>query len=164
MQKIVPNLWFDDQAEEAANYYASIFKNSKVGTVTHYGKSAAKVAGRPEGSVLTVEFEVEGQTFVGLNGGPAFKFSEAVSFQVNCKDQAEVDELWGKLTADGGQESVCGWLKDKYGVSWQIVPDVMNEMMRDGGTEKQERMMNAMLQMKKLDVAALQKAYDGNSN
>ncbi|MDD4319572.1 MAG: VOC family protein [Candidatus Peribacteraceae bacterium] len=159
MQKIIPNLWFDDQAEEAAAFYVSLFRNAKVGTVMHYDKESANVSGKPEGSVLTVAFTLEGQDFVALNGGPQFKFSEAVSFQVDCKTQEEVDRFWNKLTADGGEESVCGWLKDKYGLSWQIVPTVLNEMLQDENPIRAQRVMKAMLQMKKIDIAGLQEAY-----
>jgi predicted 3-demethylubiquinone-9 3-methyltransferase (glyoxalase superfamily) len=158
MQKITPCLWFEDQAEEAANFYVSLFKNSKIGDVTHYDDAAAKVSGRPKGSVLTVEFELEGQPFLALNGGPEFKFTEAVSFAVDCESQEEVDEFWEKLTADGGQESVCGWLKDKYGLSWQIVPKVLNELLKDKDAQKAERVMKAMLKMKKIVIADLEKA------
>jgi predicted 3-demethylubiquinone-9 3-methyltransferase (glyoxalase superfamily) len=154
MQKITPFLWFDDQAEEAVKFYTSIFKNSKVGRILRYGEEAAKVSqtGRPVGSVLTIEFEIEGQKFTALNGGPAFKFNESISFVVNCDTQKEVDYFWGKLTADGGQESQCGWLKDKFGVSWQVVPRVLIEMLRDKDSEKSERVMKAMLQMQKINI------------
>ena len=121
MQKITPCLWFDSQAEEAANFYVSIFKNSKIGNITRYGEAGAKVSGRPKGSVMTVTFEIEGQDFMALNGGPHFKFSEAISFMVNCETQEEIDEMWEKLS-DGGEKGQCGWLKDKYGLSWQIAP------------------------------------------
>jgi predicted 3-demethylubiquinone-9 3-methyltransferase (glyoxalase superfamily) len=154
MQKITPFLWFDDQAEEAVKFYTSIFKNSKVGRILRYGEEAAKVSqtGRPVGSVLTIEFEIEGQKFTALNGGPAFKFNESISFVVNCDTQKEVDYFWGKLTADGGQESQCGWLKDKFGVSWQVVPRALIEMLRDKDSEKSERVMKAMLQMQKINI------------
>lgn len=158
MQKIVPNLWFDTQAEEAANFYVSIFKNSKIGTVTHYGPSAAEVSGQPEGSILTVDFTIDGQEFTAINGGPLFKFSEAVSFAVNCDTQEEIDELWAKLTADGGEESQCGWLKDKYGLSWQIVPTALYALLTEADPAKAERAMKAMLEMKKLDIAELERA------
>lgn len=160
MQKITPCLWFDDQAEEAANFYTSIFRNSKLGTVARYDEAGAQVSGRPQGSVMTVSFELNGQKFIGLNGGPIFKFSEAVSFVVNCEDQAEVDYYWDKLSA-GGTIQQCGWLKDKFGVSWQIVPSIMDEMMSDPDPAKSARVMQAMLQMVKLDIAALKKARDG---
>jgi predicted 3-demethylubiquinone-9 3-methyltransferase (glyoxalase superfamily) len=163
MQKITPFLWFDDQAEEAVKFYTSIFKNSKVGRILRYGEEAAKVSqtGRPVGSVLTIEFEIEGQKFTALNGGPAFKFNESISFVVNCDTQKEVDYFWGKLTADGGQESQCGWLKDKFGVSWQVVPRALIEMLRDKDSEKSERVMKAMLQMQKINIKTLEEAYEG---
>lgn len=160
MQKIVPNLWFDDQAEGAMNFYVSVFKNSKAGAVTRYGAAAAKVSGKPEGSVLTATFEIEGQEFTALNGGPQFKFTEAVSFLVNCETQDEIDDLWAKLT-DGGEESFCGWLKDKYGLSWQIAPASLEAMMDDPDSEKTERMMAAMLEMRKLDKRKLEQAFNG---
>ena len=163
MQKITPFLWFDDQAEEAVKFYTSIFKNSKVGRILRYGEEAAKVSqtGRPVGSVLTIEFEIEEQKFTALNGGPAFKFNESISFVVNCDTQKEVDYFWGKLTADGGQESQCGWLKDKFGVSWQVVPRALIEMLRDKDSEKSERVMKAMLQMQKINIKTLEEAYEG---
>jgi len=161
MQKITPFLWFDDQAEEAVKFYTSIFKNSKVGKLTCYGKSAEKAAGRPAGSVMTVEFEIEDQKFTALNGGPVFKFNESISFVVNCETQEEVDYFWEKLTADGGQEVECGWLKDKFGVSWQVVPTVLIEMLHDKDSEKSERVMKAMLQMQKFDIKKLNAAYAG---
>jgi predicted 3-demethylubiquinone-9 3-methyltransferase (glyoxalase superfamily) len=161
MQKITPFLWFDSNAEEAVNFYASVFKNSKVGKVTRYDESSSKAAGRPEGSVMTMEFELEGQNFVAINGGPHFKFTEAVSFVVDCGSQEEVDYFWEKLTAEGGQESQCGWLKDKYGLSWQITPRVLIEMIGDKDPQKAHRVMEAMLQMKKIDIATLKRAYDG---
>lgn len=162
MQKITPCLWFDDEAEEAAKFYASIFKNSKVGDVTHYGKEGYEIHGREEGSVLTVDFEIEGQKFVALNGGPIFKFNEAVSFQVHCETQEEVDYYWEKLS-EGGDEKAqqCGWLKDKYGLSWQIVPIVLIKMLKDKDTKKSERVMKVMLQMHKLDINLLVQAYEG---
>jgi predicted 3-demethylubiquinone-9 3-methyltransferase (glyoxalase superfamily) len=159
MQKIMPCLWFDNQAEEAMNFYVSIFKNSKTGSIARYGEEEAKVSGRPKGSVMTVTFQLDGQEFMALNGGPIFKFTEAISFVVNCKTQKEVDELWEKLS-DGGEEGPCGWLKDKYGLSWQIVPAVLGEMMQDKDTKKSERVMKALLQMKKLDIKTLKKAYE----
>jgi predicted 3-demethylubiquinone-9 3-methyltransferase (glyoxalase superfamily) len=160
MQKITPFLWFDDQAEEAVNFYTSIFKNSEIARIFRYTEEAAEKTGRPVGSVLTIEFEIEGQKFVALNGGPLFKFNESVSFVVNCESQEEVDYFWGKLTADGGQESACGWLKDKFGLSWQIVPTVLIDMLRDEDREKSGRVMQAMLQMKKIDIKALKDAYE----
>jgi predicted 3-demethylubiquinone-9 3-methyltransferase (glyoxalase superfamily) len=159
MQKITPFLWFDDQAEEAVKFYTSIFKNSKVGRILRCSEEAAKASGRPAGSVLTVEFEIEGQRFTALNGGPQFKFNESVSFVVHCETQEEVDYFWGKLTADGGQESACGWLKDKFGVSWQVTPTVLIEMLHDQDRNKSERVMHAMLQMQKIDVKKLKDAY-----
>ena len=161
MQKITPFLWFDDQAEKAAKFYTSIFKNSKVGKITRYGESAEKAAGRPAGSVMTVEFELEGQKFTALNGGPVFKFNESISFVVNCDTQEEVDSFWEKLSADGGQESQCGWLRDKFGVSWQVVPRALINMLQDKDPKKSERVMKAMLQMQKLDIKTLEDAYAG---
>ena len=162
MQNITPCLWFDDRAEEAAKFYASIFKNSKIGDVIHYGKEGYEIHGREEGSVLTVDFEIEGQKFVALNGGPIFKFNEAISFQVHCETQEEVDYYWEKLS-EGGDEKAqqCGWLKDKYGVSWQIVPIVLIKMLKDKDTKKSERVMKVMLQMHKLDINLLVQAYEG---
>jgi predicted 3-demethylubiquinone-9 3-methyltransferase (glyoxalase superfamily) len=159
MQKITPCLWFDDKAEEAVNYYVSIFKNSKVGGIARYGEAGAKVSGRPKGSVMTVKFQLQGQEFLALNGGPQFKFTEAVSFIVNCETQEEIDEMWEKLSA-GGEKGVCGWLKDKYGLSWQIVPTVLGEMLQDKNAEKTERVMKALLEMKKLDIKTLKQAYE----
>jgi predicted 3-demethylubiquinone-9 3-methyltransferase (glyoxalase superfamily) len=156
IQRITPFLWFDRQAEDAANFYASIFKNSKVRIVTRYGESGPA----PKGSVMTVVFDLDGQEFIALNGGPQFKFTEAVSFVVNCDTQEEVDEFWEKLSA-GGQQIQCGWLKDKYGLSWQIVPTVLGQLMQDKDPKKSERVMKALLQMKKLDIAGLKKAYEG---
>ncbi len=160
MQKITPFLWFDHQAESAVKFYTAIFKNSKVGRILRYGEEAAKVssAGRPVGSVLTIEFEMEGQKFVALNGGPLFKFNESISFVVNCETQEEVDYFWQKLTADGGHESQCGWLKDKFGVSWQVVPTVLIDMLHDKDPRKSERVMQAMLQMQKIDINKLKEA------
>ena len=160
MQKITPCLWFDDKAEEAAKFYVSIFKNSKLGHITRYGEAGAKVSGRPKGSVMTVTFEIEGQEFVALNGGPLFKFSEAISFMVKCNSQAEIDEMWSKLS-EGGEEGPCGWLKDKYGLSWQIVVPAWDEMFRDKDSEKSERAMTAILQMSKPDIQRVQQAYEG---
>ena len=160
MEKITPCLWFDDQAEEAAKFYTSIFKNSNIGKIARYDKAGEKAAGRPAGSVMTIEFHLEGQEFVALNGGPHFKFTEAISFVVNCKTQAEVDKFWKKLSA-GGQEVQCGWLKDKYGLSWQIVPTVLGELLSDEDAAKSQRVMQAMLKMVKLDIKKLQDAYAG---
>lgn len=159
MQKIVPMLWFDTQAEEAARFYTSIFDDSKIKNVTHYGEAGAEASGRPKGSVMTVEFEIEGQEFVGLNGGPQFKFSEAISFVVNCKNQKEIDTLWAKLTAGGGEPSVCGWLKDKFGLSWQIVPARFWELM-EGDPKKGERVMAALMQMTRIDIETLEMAAE----
>jgi predicted 3-demethylubiquinone-9 3-methyltransferase (glyoxalase superfamily) len=158
VQKIVPFLWFNDRAEEAVNFYVSIFKDSKVGNITRYDEESAKASGRPEGSVMTIEFQLEGQDFIALNGGPEFKFTEAISLSVGCETQEEVDELWGKLT-EGGEEGPCGWLKDKYGLSWQIVPKALGEMLKDGDTERAKKVTHAMLQMKKLDIKVLKQAY-----
>ena len=163
MQKITPFLWFEDKAEEAVNFYVSIFKNSKVANITRYGEEVAGVAGRPKGTVMTVAFDLEGQEFTALNGGPQFKFTEAISFVVNCKTQEEVDEFWEKLSA-GGEKGQCGWLKDKYGVSWQIVPTVLPEMLQDKNPEKSKRVMHAMLQMTKLDITRLKQAYEQRSS
>jgi predicted 3-demethylubiquinone-9 3-methyltransferase (glyoxalase superfamily) len=159
MQKITPCLWFNNQAEDAAKFYASIFKNSKIGDMTRYGKAGAKVSGRPKGSVMTVTFELEGQEFVALNGGPHFTFSEAISFMVKCETQKEIDEMWEKLS-QGGEKGQCGWLKDKYGLSWQIVSPVWDEMLRDKDVKKSERVMKAILQMRKPDIKTLKQAYD----
>lgn len=159
MQKITPFLWFDDKAEEAAKLYVSIFKNSRINNITRYGDEGSAVAGRPKGTVMTVEFILDGQEFVALNGGPHFKFTEAVSFVVNCDTQEEVDKFWEKLS-EGGEKSQCGWLKDKYGMSWQVVPTVLGELFQDQDPKRSERVMKAMLQMSKLDIAALKQAYD----
>lgn len=154
IQKITPFLWFEHQAEEAAGFYTSIFKNSKIETVTRYGESGPG----PKGSVMTVAFQIEGQHFTALNAGPQFKFTPAISFVVNCQTQAEVDELWEKLSS-GGQKVECGWLTDKYGLSWQIVPTVLIEMLQDKDAERSQRVMKAMMKMKKLDIADLEAAY-----
>ena len=161
MQKITPFLWFDGQAEDAVKFYTSIFKDSKIGRILRYDEEAAKTSrsGRPVGSVLTIEFEIEGQKFTALNGGPQVKFNESISFVVNCETQDEVDYFWGKLIADGGEESACGWLKDKFGLSWQITPTVLIDMLNDKDPEKSERVMKAMLQMQKLDIKTLKDAY-----
>lgn len=162
-QKITSNLWFDRQAEEAAKYYTGIFKNSKILKTTHYGKEGYEVHKMPEGTVMTVEFTIEGQKFVALNGGPDFRFNEAISFIVDCKNQQEVDYYWEKLSQGGDpQAQVCGWLKDKFGVSWQIVPEQLPEMMDDSDREKSDRVMRALLQMKKLDIHALEEAAEGH--
>jgi predicted 3-demethylubiquinone-9 3-methyltransferase (glyoxalase superfamily) len=156
-QKITPFLWFDNQAEEAAKFYTSIFKRSKILNMARYGKEAAKKGGKQAGSVMTVAFEIEGLRFVALNGGPYFKFTEAVSFVINCRTQAEVDKFWKKLSA-GGQEGQCGWLKDKYGVSWQVVPSIIGELLSSKDAAKTSRVMQALLQMRKLDIKALKHA------
>jgi predicted 3-demethylubiquinone-9 3-methyltransferase (glyoxalase superfamily) len=162
MQKISSNLWFDNQAEEAARFYTGIFKNGSIGQISRYSKEGFEIHQRPAGSVMTVEFFLDGQRFVGLNGGPLFKFSEAVSFIVNCDNQQEIDYYWEKLSAGGDEkDQVCGWLKDKYGLSWQVVPTILPGMFLDHNSEKSQRAMKAMLQMKKLDIAALEKAYEG---
>jgi predicted 3-demethylubiquinone-9 3-methyltransferase (glyoxalase superfamily) len=161
MQRITPCLWFDDKAEEAAKFYVSIFKDSKLGPIARYGDAGAEVSGRPKGSVMTVTFEIEGQEFVALNGGPMFKFTEAVSFMVKCKTQQEIDDMWAKLS-DGGEEGPCGWLKDKYGLSWQIVSPEWDEMLRDKDAEKSERVMKAILTMRKPDLKAIKQAYNGS--
>jgi predicted 3-demethylubiquinone-9 3-methyltransferase (glyoxalase superfamily) len=161
MEKITPCLWFDDRAEEAAKFYTSIFKNSKIGNVTRYGKEGYEIHGREAGTVMTIDFEIEVQKFVGLNGGPIFKFNEAISFQVHCETQKEVDYYWEKLS-EGGDEKAqqCGWLKDKYGVSWQIVPTVLGRMLQDKDAKKSQRVMKALLQMHKLDIKILKQAYE----
>ena len=164
LNRIIPNLWFDDNAEEAARFYISVFDNSKIGRIARFGKEGFEHHGKPEGSVMTVEFEIAGQTFVGLNGGPHFKFSEAISFIVNCETQGEVDYYWEKLSEGGNPEAQqCGWLKDKYGVSWQIIPAIVNEIVSDPDDVKSQRAMKALLSMKKLNIDALKKAYTGNS-
>jgi predicted 3-demethylubiquinone-9 3-methyltransferase (glyoxalase superfamily) len=161
MQKITPCLWFDKQAEEAVNFYVSIFKNAKTGNITRYGKEGHEIHNMPAGTVMTVEFQIEGQDFLALNGGPVFKFNEAISFQVHCKTQEEVDHYWEKLSQGGDKNAQqCGWLKDKYGVSWQIVPTVLPEMLRDKDPKKSERVMKALLQMHKLDIKRLKEAYE----
>ena len=160
MQKITPFLWFDDNAEEAVKFYTSIFKNSKIGKIARYDKAGEKAAGRPAGWVMTIEFQLEGQEFVALNGGPHFKFTEAISFVVNCETQGEVDRFWKKLSA-GGQEVQCGWLKDKYGLSWQIVPNILGELLSDKDAAKSQRVMQAMLKMVKLDIKKLKQAAKG---
>jgi predicted 3-demethylubiquinone-9 3-methyltransferase (glyoxalase superfamily) len=162
MQKISPCLWFDNQAEEAANFYVSIFKNSKIGNITRYGEEGYEVHKMPAGTVMTVEFQLEGQDFVALNGGPVFKFNEAISFQVHCKTQEEVDDYWEKLSQGGDKNAQqCGWLKDQYGVSWQIVPTVLPKMLHDKDSKKSQRVMRVLLQMKKLDIKRLKQAYEG---
>jgi len=157
MQKITPFLWFDDKAEEAMNFYVSIFKNSKVLSVSRYGDAGPG----PKGSVMTANFQLDGQEFIALNGGPLFTFTEAISFVVNCETQQEIDEYWQKLT-DGGKEIECGWLKDRYGLSWQIVPRILPQLLKKD-PETSNRVMKALMQMKKLDIARLQEAYDGKA-
>ncbi|MBN1657832.1 MAG: VOC family protein [Anaerolineae bacterium] len=159
MQKITPYLWFDNQAEEAAEFYTSIFDDSRILEVARYGPAGPG----PEGTAMNVVFELEGQKFIALNGGPYFKFNEAISFYVECETQEEVDELWNRLTADGGEESMCGWLKDRYGLSWQIIPKALPELLGDPDPEKAGRVMQAMLQMRKIDVNDLRHAYAGRS-
>ena len=156
MQKIVPNLWFDTEAEDAANFYTSVFKNSRIVSITHYGDAGP----REPGTVMTVEFELDGERFVGINGGPEFTFDEAVSFQINCDTQSEVDYFWERLS-EGGQEGPCGWLKDRFGLSWQVVPDGMEELFADPDKSRATRAMQAMFGMKKLDIAELERAADG---
>lgn len=156
MQKITPFLWFNDQAEEAMNFYISIFKNSKVINVSRCGDAGPG----PKGSVLTATFELNGQKFIALNGGPQFNFSEAISFLINCKTQKEIDDLWEKLSA-GGTKSRCGWLKDKFGLSWQVIPTALAEMLQDKDPARSKRVMQAMLQMDKIDIAQLKQAYEG---
>lgn len=159
MDRISVNLWFENQAEEAAKFYTSIFKNSKIKNTTRYGEAGSRVSGRPKGSVMTVSFEIDGQDIIALNGGPEFKFNEAVSLIVNCKNQEEIDEYWAKLTR-GGQEVQCGWLKDRYGVSWQVVPTALSEMLADRDTARTERVMDALLRMRKIDLRVLRDAYE----
>ena len=162
VKPITPCLWFDNQAEEAARYYTGIFKNSKIGRISRYGEAGREVHGQKPGTVMTVAFELNGQPFTALNGGPIFKFNEAISFQIMCETQEEVDQYWNKLSA-GGEPTAqqCGWLKDKYGLSWQVVPTVLVELMSDPDKEKSGRAMEAMLQMKKLDIAELKQAFEG---
>jgi predicted 3-demethylubiquinone-9 3-methyltransferase (glyoxalase superfamily) len=160
VQKITPFLWFDNRAEEAMNFYVSIFKNSKVLGVTRYGEAGPG----PMGTVMTAKFQLEGQEFVALNGGPHFKLTEAISFVVNCETQKEVDEYWEKLLADGGKAQQCGWLKDKFGLSWQIVPTVLVEMFQNKDASKADRVMKALMEMDKLEIKKLKEAYDGKGN
>ncbi|MDH4612532.1 VOC family protein [Pseudomonas sp. BN102] len=159
---ITPCLWFDDQAEAAANFYVGIFPNSKITLISRYGEAGKEVHGKEPGSVLTVGFELDGQSFTALNGGPVFTFNEAVSFQVNCETQDELDHYWDRLSAGGDDNAKqCGWLKDRYGLSWQVVPSVLMAMLTDPDTARSQRAFTALLQMKKLDIAALKKAFDG---
>ncbi len=159
-QKITPFLWFDTQAEEAASFYVSIFKNSRITGLARYDDEGAKAAGRPKGSVMTVQLELDGQEFVALNGGPMFKFTQAISFVVNCETQDEVDHFWEKLSA-GGQQVQCGWLTDQFGVPWQVVPTILGQLLQDKDPDKSRRVMAAMLKMKKLDIEGLRNAYEG---
>ncbi len=161
IQKITPCLWFDDHAEEAAKFYTAIFKNSQIVRITRYGEAGHEVHGRAAGTVMTVAFELDGHAFTALNGGPVFTFNEAISFQVSCETQEEVDYYWEKLSEGGDAKAQCGWLKDKYGVSWQVVPIALLEMLSDPDAEKAQRAMEAMLQMKKIDIAQLRRAYAG---
>ena len=162
IQRIIPCLWFDDQAEEAVAFYSGIFRDSRIVQVSRYGEVGFEVHGRPAGSVMAISFELDGQAFTALNGGPVFKFNEAISLQIDCATQEEVDYFW-EMLSEGGDEKAqqCGWLKDKYGVSWQVVPRVLIEMLTDADSKKAQRSMAAMLQMKKLDIAELQRAFAG---
>lgn len=159
MQKIIPHLWFNTQAEEAVNFYTSLFRNSRIMNISRYGEAGAKVSGKPTGAVMTIAFLLEGQPFMALNGGPQFTFSPAISFLVNCEMQEEVDTLWRKL-CEGGKPGQCGWLTDKYGVSWQIIPTILGKLMSDPDPAKSERVMKAMLTMSKLDIKKLQQAAE----
>jgi predicted 3-demethylubiquinone-9 3-methyltransferase (glyoxalase superfamily) len=162
VRKITPCLWFDNQAEEAAKFYTGIFKNSRIGKIARYGEAGREVTRKPPGSVMLVEFELDGEPFQALNGGPDFKFNEAISLVITCKDQKEVDYYWDKLSQGGDPNAqMCGWLKDKFGLSWQVVPAVLPEMVGDPKSEKSQRAMEAMLKMKKLDIATLERAYAG---
>ena len=162
VQKITPCLWFDQQAEEAARFYTSIFKNSRIGNISHYGEAGREIHGMPAGTVLTVDFELEGQSFTALNGGPIFKFNEAISFQIHCETQQELDYYWERLTEGGDKNAQqCGWLKDKYGASWQVVPAVLPKLLMDADPKKSQRTMQALLQMKKLDIEKLKQAHAG---
>jgi predicted 3-demethylubiquinone-9 3-methyltransferase (glyoxalase superfamily) len=163
IQKITPFLWFNGNAEQAAKFYTSVFKKSKIHAITRYPKSAAKCSGQPAGSVMTVEFDIEGQRFTALNGGPNVKFTEAISFVVRCKNQAELDYYWKKLTSGGGEEVACGWLKDKFGVAWQIVPEEIMEMLSSKDPEKVDRHMAAIMDMVKIDIKKLKAAYTGKT-
>jgi predicted 3-demethylubiquinone-9 3-methyltransferase (glyoxalase superfamily) len=159
MQKITPFIWFDGNAEEAAKFYTSVFKNAKITALTHYSEEAAKVSGIPAGTVMTAVFQLDGQEFIALNGGPLFKLTEAISFVINCQTQEEVDHFWEKLSA-GGKKSRCGWLTDKFGVTWQVVPTVLGQMLQDKDAAKSKRVMQAMLQMDKINIQRLKQAYD----
>lgn len=163
-QRITPCLWFADEAEEAARFYTGIFKNSRITAITRYGKAGYETHHRPAGSVMTVAFELDGQSFTALNGGPVFQFSEAISFQVNCATQEEIDYYWEKLSAGGDPKAqVCGWLKDRYGLSWQVVPNMLNELLEDENSPAAQRAMEALLKMKKLDIAELRRAYEDSA-
>jgi predicted 3-demethylubiquinone-9 3-methyltransferase (glyoxalase superfamily) len=162
IQKITPCLWFDDQAEEAAKFYTAIFNNSKIVSMTRYGEAGHEIHGRPAGTVMTVAFELDGHAFTALNGGPMFKFNEAISFQVSCETQEELDYYWERLSEGGDREAQqCGWLKDKYGASWQVIPNVLLEMLTNPDSKKSQRVMKSMLRMKKIDIEELKRAYDG---
>ncbi len=162
IQRITPCLWFDDQAEQAAKFYTAIFRNSRVGAISRYGEAGHEIHGKAAGTVMTVEFELDGQTFTALNGGPTFQFNEAISFQISCETQEEVDHYWDELSAGGDvRAQQCGWLKDRYGVSWQVVPTILPAILADGDAEKSGRVMEALLQMKKLDIDALKRAFAG---
>ncbi|MFP5285133.1 MAG: VOC family protein [Thermoanaerobaculia bacterium] len=162
IQRIAPCLWFDDQAEEAARFYVSVFKSSRIVNISRYGEAGHEIHGRPAGSVMTVELELDGHSFTALNGGPQFKFNEAVSFQINCETQEEIDYYWEKLSEGGDPKAqVCGWLKDKFGLSWQVVPTLLAELVKDPDSQKGQRAFQAMLGMKKLDLAELKRAYEG---
>lgn len=162
LERITPFLWFGDQAEAAARFYTGVFRNSRIGRISRYGEAGREVHGRPPGSVMVVEFQLEGQTFLALNGGPAFTFNEAVSFAINCDTQEEVDYYWEKLTAGGDPKAQqCGWLKDRYGLSWQVVPTIVAEMLGDPDRARADRVMEAILPMKKIDIAELKRAYAG---
>lgn len=160
-EKIRPCLWYDKQAEEAARFYCSVFKNSKLGRITYYPDAGQDIHGKPANSVLTVEFELEGMPFMALNAGPQFKFDEAISFQVDCRTQAEIDYYWSALTADGGEEGPCGWLKDKFGLSWQVAPDFMGDILAGPDRAAAARVMNAFMKMKKFDIATINRAFKG---
>ena len=161
MQKITPCLWFDDNAEEAVRFYTAIFKNSTIGNISRYGEVGKEIHGKPAGTVLTLEFELNGQAFTALNGGPLFKFNEAVSFQVSCESQEEIDYYWGRLSEGGDKQAQqCGWLKDRFGLSWQIVPTVLSQMLQSQDASKSESVMKALLQMGKLDIERLKQAYE----
>ncbi len=162
-QPITPCLWFDTEAEDAAKLYCSVFDNSRITSVSYYGNEGQEIHGKAPGSVMGVAFELDGQKFSALNGGPQFKFDEAISFQIHCADQEEVDYYWAKLTSDGGTEGPCGWLKDRFGLSWQVIPSALFDMMTAGDARKSDRVMKAFLQMKKFDIAALERAFEGPS-